>query len=269
MYKTALVTGAASGLGLKLSLLLAKDNYNLILIDVNASNLEAAKLKILQINDVNIQMIVKDLSELEVAETIFNEIRDRPIDILVNNAGFGLFGKFSDTEWAREMQMLQLHVITSTHLVKLVLGGMLKRKSGKILNVSSLAGFQPGPLMSIYYASKAYMLSFSQALSNELKGTGVTATVLCPGPTKTSFQQVVSGNTSCNKIRFNMACADQVAAYGYKAMLKGKVVAVPGVLNKFLSILPRFLTRNRATSVVRKIQEKNRDVTLVNHSVCK
>jgi uncharacterized protein len=258
MSKTALVTGAASGLGFELSLLLAKDGYDLILIDLDALNLELAKTEILKTYQVKITQIVKDLSEPMAAEVVFNELKETPIDVLINNAGFGLFGKFADTEWKREMDMLQLHVITTTHLTKLVLSGMLKRNSGKILNISSLAGFQPGPLMSIYYASKAYMLSFSQAISNELKGTGVTATVLCPGPTKTAFQDVVSSNVSNNKISFNMACAKKVAVYGYNAMHKGKTVAVPGAFNKFLAGLPRILTRNRAASIVRKLQEKNR-----------
>ena len=136
---------------------------------------------------------------------------------------------------------------------------MVERGSGKILNMSSLAAFQPGPLMAIYYASKAYILSFSEAIANELKGTGVTITVLCPGQTKTSFQEVVSEGTSENKIGFNIASPDEVAKYGYKAMLKGKSVAIPGAFNKFLSLLPRIMPRNTATSIVRKIQEKNRD----------
>ena len=113
--------------------------------------------------------------------------------------------------------------------------------------------------MALYYASKSYILSFSQAIANELKGTGVSVTVLCPGPTKTGFQDVVSEGSSDNKIRFNMACPKQVAAYGYKAMHKGRVVAIPGLFNKFLSILPRMLTRNRTTKIVRQIQDKNRD----------
>ena len=136
---------------------------------------------------------------------------------------------------------------------------MVKRGSGKILNLSSLAAFQPGPLMALYYASKGYILSFSEAISNELKGTGVTVTVLCPGPTKTAFQSTVSEDSSDNKIAFNMASAKEVAAYGYKAMNKGRVVAIPGTFNKFLSVLPRFLTRNRTTKIVRKIQDKNRE----------
>ena len=118
-----------------------------------------------------------------------------------------MFGTFAETNWERESAMLNLHVITTTHLTKLVLQGMIERGSGKILNMSSLAAFQPGPLMSIYYASKCYMLSFSEAIANEVKGTGVTVTALCPGPTKTAFQEVVSKIASDNKINFNMACA--------------------------------------------------------------
>ena len=256
--KTALVTGSASGLGFELALLLARDNYDLILIDIDADNLEQAKTNILKKYNSTIRVLVKDLSQLNIAQEIYNEVRDTSIDVIINNAGFGLFGTFSDTDWERESQMLHLHILTTTHLIKLILPDMINRGSGKILNVSSLAGFQPGPLMALYYASKAYLLSFSQAISNELKGTGVSVTVLCPGPTATSFQGTVSNECTENKIAFNMACPKQVAAYGYRAMTNGKVVAIPGIFNKFLSVLPRMLTRNRTTKIVRKIQEKNR-----------
>ena len=148
--------------------------------------------------------------------------------------------------------------MTTTHLTKLVLKGMVSRGHGKILNVSSLAAFQPGPLMSIYYASKAYILSFSEAIARELKGTGVTVTALCPGITKTGFQKVVSQNTVENTITFNMASAKAVAKYGYNAMMKGKTIAIPGKLNKLLANLPRFIPRNKVTSIIKKIQEKNR-----------
>jgi hypothetical protein len=256
--KTALVTGAASGLGFELALLLAKDTYELILIDQDKEKLEQSKADILKAYDIKITLLIKDLSQTNIAQDIYNDVRNTSIDVIINNAGFGLFGTFSKTEWERESQMLHLHILTTTHLIKLILPDMVERRSGKILNLSSLAAFQPGPLMAIYYASKAYILSFSQAIANELKGTGVTVTVLCPGPTKTSFQNTVSKECTENKISFNMACPKQVAAYGYKAMQNGKVVAVPGVFNKFLSVLPRVLTRNRTTRIVRKIQEKNR-----------
>jgi short-subunit dehydrogenase len=257
--KTALVTGAASGLGFELALLLAKDAYNLILIDIDSEKLEKAKTTILDIYKTQITLMVKDLSISNIAKNIYQEVGNTQIDIIVNNAGFGLFGTFYDTDWERESEMLHLHILTTTHLIKLFLPDMVERGSGKVLNLSSLAAFQPGPLMALYYASKSYILSFSQAIANELKGTGVSVTVLCPGPTKTGFQDVVSEGSSDNKIRFNMACPKQVAAYGYKSMHKGRVVAIPGLFNKFLSILPRMLTRNRTTKIVRQIQDKNRD----------
>lgn len=256
--KTALVTGAASGLGFELALLLAKDAYNLILIDIDAEKLKATENEILKDYPVNTQLMVRDLSVENIAQDIYNNVGNTHIDVIINNAGFGVFGTFCDSDWERDSQMLHLHVLTATHLLKLFLPDMVKRGSGKILNLSSLAAFQPGPMMALYYASKGYLLSFSEAISNELKGTGVTVTALCPGPTKTDFQSVVSEDAADNKIAFNMACPKEVALYGYNAMQKGKVVAIPGAINKFLSVLPRILTRNRTTKIVRKIQDKNR-----------
>lgn len=259
MSKTALITGGASGLGYELALLLAKDDYNLVLIDIDAEKLQEVKQGIETDFTVNVQIYAKDLSVVNISEEIMLELKGLPIDVLVNNAGFGLFGSFWETDWEREKQMLHLHVITTTHLTKLVLKDMIQRGSGKILNLSSLAAFQPGPLMSLYYATKGYILSFSEAIANELKGTGVTVTALCPGPTKTSFQKVVSNASSENKITFNMANAKEVAAYGYKAMNKGKVYAIPGKFNKLLATLPRFIPRNTAATIVKRIQEKNRE----------
>lgn len=259
--KTALITGAASGLGFEFSKLLAQDHYDVILIDINKKLLEETKNHIQSRYHNNVKIIHKDLSKINVSKEIFESI-NVPIDILINNAGFGLFGSFNKTDWQRELDMLNLHIITTTQLTKLFLDGMINRDYGKILNVSSLAAFQPGPLMSIYYASKAYILSFSEALSNELKGTGVTVTTLCPGPTKTRFQEVVSNHSSKNKIKFNMASAKSVATIGYMAMQEGREIAIPGMLNNILAFLPRVLPRYLVTSIVRKIQEKNRDLEL-------
>ena len=257
--KTALITGAASGLGYEFSLLLAQDFYKLVLVDKDESKLEVAKNYIEEMYDVSVAVLVKDLSKINISQEIFEELKGIRIDVLINNAGFGLFGTFSNTNWNREIEMLNLHIGTTTQLTKLTLKQMLSHGSGKILNVASLAAFQPGPLMSVYYASKAYVLSFSEALSNELNGTGVTVTALCPGQTKTSFQDVVSNaSSSKNKLKFNMASAKEVAKYGYKAMLKGKTVAIPGILNRLLSKIPRFISRSMVTSIVRIIQEKNR-----------
>ncbi len=228
-------------------------------MDVDAENLAKTKAELEKNFSVEVIALAKDLSLPNIAQDIIDDIDNTQIDVLINNAGFGLFGSFAETDWERESAMLHVHIITATHLTKLVLDGMIKRGSGQILNMSSLAAFQPGPLMSIYYASKGYMLSFSEAIANELKGTGVTVTALCPGPTKTAFQETVSENTCDNKIKFNMASAKEVALYGYKAMLKGKTYAIPGGFNKFLATIPRFITRNAATSIVRKIQLKNRE----------
>lgn len=262
--EAGLITGAASGLGFEFALLLAEDGYDLILVDVDSEKLKQSKGIILKNYNCEIQLIIKDLSTCNVADEIFEAIEGKPIDVLINNAGFGVFGSFNETDWKREAEMLNLHVLTTTHLTKLLLKGMVARGHGKILNLSSLAAFQPGPLMSLYYASKAYILSFSEAIANELKGTGVTVTALCPGQTKTCFQEAVSNgieeSSSENKINFNLACPKKVAKYGYKAMQKGKIVAIPGNINKLLSKLPRFVSRRTATAVIRKIQEKNRAV---------
>ena len=258
MVKTAIITGAASGIGFELALLLAKDSYKLILIDIDKTRLEETKNYILNIYNSQITILVKDLSKVNIAQEILESINDLEIDVLINNAGFGLFGKFSQTNWQLESQMLNLHVVTTTHLTKLFLPQMLRRNSGKILNVASLAAFQPGPLMSLYYASKAYILSFSEAIANELRGTGVSITVLCPGQTKTAFQKTVSKTSVDTTNNFYCACPKKVAKYGYDAMLKGKTVIIPGRFNKLISFLPRLVPRKFATFVVRKLQEKNR-----------
>lgn len=264
MPKTALITGAASGLGYEFAKLLAKKQYNLVLVDIDECNLDVVKEELSQQYNVEVQTLIKDLSLPNVAQTIKGDLADKPIDVLINNAGFGVFGRFSETDWKRESDMLHLHVVTVTHLTKLVLKDMIARGSGKIMNVSSVAAFQPGPLMAIYYASKAYMLSFSEAIANELKGSGVTVTALCPGPVDTSFQKSVekhiSNKDSRHKIGFNMGTASEVAYYGYHAMMKGTSVAIPGTINKFLALIHRFVSRNIATKIVRFIQEKNRTV---------
>ncbi|WP_445958068.1 SDR family NAD(P)-dependent oxidoreductase [Yeosuana sp.] len=261
--KTALITGAASGLGFEFSILLAKDFYNLILVDIDKANLQTAKKIIQRSYNIKIKVLVKDLSKVNIAQEIFDEIKSVSIDVLINNAGFGLFGPFVQTSWQKESNMLNLHVMATTQMTKLFLIGMVQRRSGKILNVSSVAAFEPGPLMSIYYASKAYILSFSEAIANELQGTGVTLTTLCPGPTKTKFQEVVANSSSKNEIRINMASAKDVAKIGYKAMLAGKEIIIPGLLNKVIAFLPRLMSRNKVTSIVRKIQEKNRATQLI------
>jgi hypothetical protein len=175
--------------------------------------------------------------------------------MLFNNAGFGNFGHFVETDWAKDEAMLNVHMVTSSHLIKLILPGMIARKEGYILNNASVAAFVPGPLMSTYHASKSYLLLFSQALANELKNTGVNVSVLCPGMTKTGFAKA-NGNDDPS-IKFNMASAEDVAQYAYESVMKGRVVAVPGIWNKLSAFLPRFLSRNRVANMVGNIQRKN------------
>lgn len=258
--KSCLITGAAAGLGHEFSKLAIADGYNLILIDIDAEKLAEVKKMIEKTSDLKITIIAKDLCKPNIAHEIYNEVKGENIEMLINNAGFGVFGEFSETNWQREEDMMYLHMLTSTHLTKLVIKDMVVANRGKILNISSLAAFQPGPLMAIYYASKSFLLSFTEAVAREIKDSGVSISVLCPGPTKTNFQSTVSENTSKNKIAVNMASVKTVASYGYKAFVKGKIVIIPGAMNKILAFLPRILPRSTAANIVYKIQISNRDL---------
>ncbi len=258
--KVCLITGAASGLGYEFSKLAIEDGYDLILIDINSKKLSSVKKELENIYHQKVVIISKDLCKQGAVDEIYNKISHQQIDMLINNAGFGLFGKFSETEWELEERMMYLHMMTCTHLTKLMLQKMISNNHGKILNISSLAAFQPGPFMSIYYASKSFLLSFSEAIANEVKNTGVSITVLCPGPTKTNFQRTVSNTSSKNRLSLNMANAKEVAAYGYEALKKKKIIAIPGFFNKILAFLPRVLPRNVVTAIVLKIQTNNRSV---------
>lgn len=254
MGKSAIVTGGANGLGLEFIKLLVKDGFRVFSYDISDPS-EETQEKL----GSSVQWIIKDLSKQGVAEEIFTELKDQQIEILINNAGFGTFGKFHEVDWPRQQAMINLHVMTTAHLTRAFVPEMVKRGRGRILNLASLAAYQPGPLMSQYYATKSYIMSFTEAIANELKGTGVTATVLCPGQTHTNFQQTVSESSRETKMSFNIATADRVAAFGYKAMMKGKVNVIPGAFNNFLAFLNRILSRKTATNIVRNLQEKNRE----------
>lgn len=258
MEKWALVTGAAGGIGLEFARLLCADGYNLIMIDLDEGNLARRKKELQQKYGSKVEALSFDLSEKSAAARVYEWVQKMGVklQILVNNAGFGMFGMFASTSWEREEQMINLHVYTPTQLVKLFLPGMIDRKQGKILNVSSLAAFHPGPLMCMYYSTKAYLLSFSTSVATELKGTGVSMTALCPGITKTGFQKAVG--SSDPKISVNMASAEKVASLGYRAMTKGKVLAVPGLLNNFILFVRRFVPLTSQAQMVMRIQEKNR-----------
>ena len=260
MRNTALITGAARGIGFELAKLMARDSYDLVLID-QSTELPYIKKDLHDINpDISIKTIIKDLAVPDAAKDIYEELQkdNIVIDVLINNAGFGHYGEFSGTDWEVELKMLKLHVITLTHMTKLFLKGMVERKKGKIMNVASMAAFQPSPLMSVYFASKAYILHFSEAVANEVKGSGVTVTVLCPGATKTGFQETINTGMPDYADKswvYSTPCA--VAAYGYRAMNRGKVVAIHRFVNYLTAGLIRFLPRNTVTNLTRRIQEKN------------
>ena len=252
--KTAVVTGGASGIGLEFVKLLICDDYKVYVVDnsqENLSNLSSI------VNSENFETIFQDLSKTNSPEKLYKILKNKNVDILINNAGFGTFGKFHKTDWKIEKDMINLHVLNTTHLTKLFLKDMIKKNEGKILNIASVAAFQPGPLMSLYYATKAYILHFTEAISNEVKDKNICISVLCPGQTKTNFQKNVS--TKKNKIKFNTACPIKVAKYGYESLKRNVTVSVPGFWNNFIIFLGRLLPRSTSTNLVRYIQEKNRD----------
>ena len=257
MEKFSIVTGGASGLGFEFVKLLLIDKYNVVVIDNDKKELNNIKSKINFKHNKKIILMHKDLSNPDSSIEIFKELKNKNIEVLINNAGFGLFGKFKDTNWKIERNMIMVHVMCTTEMTKLFLNNMIENKKGRILNMASLAAFQPGPLMSIYYSTKAFILHFSESTANELKGTGVSVTVLCPGQTRTNFQKKVSSREK--KINFNFSTAEEVAKYGYDAMMNGKTIAIPGIINKILSTIHRFIPRSLATKLMRKIQEKNRN----------
>ena len=252
--KTSVVTGGASGIGLELVKLLIEDNYKVFIVDNNKNNLEQLKKSL---NPKYFVGIKEDMSCLSSPKKIYKKLKNENIDVLINSAGFGDYGKFHKTDWKKEEKMINLHVVNTTHLTKLFLKDMVKKNDGKIMNISSVAAFQPGPLMSLYYATKAYILHFTEAISNEVKDKNICISALCPGQTKTNFQTNVSSKK--NQIMFNVSCPEKVAKYGYSALKANDTVIIPGDFNKFLVFLNRLLPRSVVTKIVRYIQEKNRN----------
>src|SRR2546428_5424528 len=191
MSKTALITGASGGIGYELALLFAKDGFDCILVARSQDKLEELAARLESEFRVRTLVLPKDLSKPSAVDEIHEEVTaaSMPVDVLVNNAGFPVFGLFRESDLEAELEMLQVNVVALTALTKLLLKPMLARRDGRILNLGSTAAFAPGPLMTVYYASKAYVLSFSEALANELEGTGVSVTCLCPGATRTGFQK--------------------------------------------------------------------------------
>lgn len=258
MSETALITGATGGIGLELAKVFAENHYNLVLIARNDGKLAELRRIFEEKYGVAVTAIPKDLTEETAAEEIFGELcrQSVTVDILVNNAGLGDFGSYCETDWDKQLSMIQLNIVAMLHLTRLLVNPMIKRSQGKILNVASIAAFQPGPLMSVYYASKAFVLSFSEALSKELENAGVTVTALCPGPTETGFERAASLEGSRLFRTLKPADAREVAWFGYRALMKGKTVAVYGFFNRLLALGARIAPRRLLYAIVYQIQGK-------------
>ena len=257
MSKTALITGASGGIGYELALLLARDRYDCILVARSRDKLSALATRLESDFGIRTLVLAKDLSKPSAVDEIYEEVTAAAmkVDVLVNNAGFPVFGLFSETELETELEMLQVNVVALTQLTKLFLKGMVERRYGRILNLASTAAFEPGPLMAVYYASKAYVLSFSEALANELRGTGVAVTALCPGPTRTGFQKRGVMEDS-RLVQGQIADAESVALTGYKGLIAGKTIVIPGFTNKLIPWIVRVSPRGVVTRVVRRMQER-------------
>jgi short-subunit dehydrogenase len=254
---TALVTGASSGIGQELARLAARDRRDVVLVARRRERLEALADELTKRYGVVAEIVVADLSLPDSPARVVGEAQERrgPIEVLVNNAGLGVHGFFQETPLEQELEMIRVNVLALTHLTKLVVPGMIERRRGIVLNMASTAAFQPGPLMAVYYATKAYVLSFTEALAEELDGTGVTATALCPGPTLTEFQEK-TGMGDVPMFRSPLVLdAATVARAGWEGAKRGKRVVVPGVANRILALGARFSPRKLATKIARRIQE--------------
>lgn len=240
----ALVTGATSGIGLEIALNFARDGINLILVARTEEKLSEIREKIEKEHGVKVLVLAKDLTREEAPDEIHAEVEKRGIrvDYLINNAGFGSFGRLKDTDYEKEKDLVKLNVLSLLQMNKLFIPAMVERSFGYVMNVASLAAFMPGPVMANYYASKAYVLSLSEAMHEELKGEGVKVSALCPGPVRTRFQERAQMKKTDTAKTFMME-AKKVADAGYLGLWRGKAVVVPGTLEKMVPVLTKLMPR--------------------------
>jgi uncharacterized protein len=253
----ALVTGASSGIGDQLARVLAERGHDLVLVARDVGRLEALAKELEGAFNTTAQVLPADLTDPEQLAIIEGRCKDRsaPIDILVNNAGFGTFGSFHTLDVAEEAREIQLNVVALVRLTHAAATEMVWHGKGGILNVSSLAGYQPGPFNATYAATKAFVTSFTEAVHEELKGTGVSVTVLCPGFTRTGFQETAQVPAS-DIPGFMWQQAEAVAVAGLDALAKNRAVAIPGPVNKalggFSSVMPHSVTRRISAEIVKR-----------------
>ncbi|SMP59641.1 hypothetical protein SAMN06265222_106254 [Neorhodopirellula lusitana] len=245
---TTLITGASSGIGLELTKLFAASGDNVVLVARSEDKLNDLAANVRSQHDITATVIPADLSTPDAVDHLSDQLRDRSleIDTLVNNAGFGMLGKFSEMSADRQTNMLMVNVVALTRLTRKLLPGMLKRKTGGVLNVGSIAAYQAGPNMAVYYASKAYVLSFTEALREEVAGSGLHITCLEPGATETGFGED-SGMGSLDMFASQTMTAEVVAKAGYQGYRSNEDIVIPGWKNRLMvtgtSFLPRFATR--------------------------
>jgi hypothetical protein len=242
--ETVLVTGASSGIGLELARCFAADHANLVLVARNGAAMEILASELRDRHQVSVEVFVADLVQPDSPQYIFDHLQGRgvAVDVLVNNAGFGLHGSFSHLPLTHQLEIIRVNNLALVALTGLFLPEMIRRQWGGILNVGSVAGFLPGPGMAIYYASKAFVQSFSEALHEELRGTGVRVTNLCPGPTESNFSRVAR-RYQTRELQAAKMSAAAVARAGHNAFRKGRCICVPGATNRVLAQLPRWLPR--------------------------
>jgi short-subunit dehydrogenase len=252
----ALITGASSGIGRELTRIFARQGTNLVLVARDEGRLEQLADEVRKANGVDVMVMAFDLSRVGAAQEIFIKLQLESIriDFLVNNAGFDVYGRFFETDLALELQMIHVNLIALTQLTKFFLADMVERGYGKILNLGSTGSFVASPLNAVYSATKAYVLSFSEALTEELRRSGVTVTALCPGATKTEFQQR-AGMNEIRLLRLGVMDAEAVAEIGFRAMMSGKRIIVPGFFNKLQVFLTRLLPRRVMVRAARMMLE--------------
>jgi uncharacterized protein len=255
--QTALITGASFGIGLEFARIFAREGYNLVLVARSADKLRQLASELEKAHGTRSLILATDLTEPGASAYVLDQTTraDIQVDVLVNNAGFGQYGLFAENDLQECLRQIQLNVTTLTHLTRLYLPAMIKRESGRILNVASTAAFQPGPLMAVYFATKAYVLHLSEALANELQETGVTVTCLCPGPTATEFQERAN-IAGIRLTKYGTMTARAVAEDGYRALMTGKTVAISGFKNWLVAQSVRFAPRRMVAAVARKLQEE-------------
>jgi len=246
------------GIGYEFARVLAREGYDLVLVARSKPKLQELSVRLKEEFQTRSYIFEADLSRPEMVNSLTDFITEHQlgIDVLINNAGFGDYGLFTETSLERTTQMINLNITALTMLTRFFARDMAGRKQGRIVNVASTAAFLPGPLMAVYYATKAYVLSFSEAIANEMKDTGVTITVLCPGPTASGFQAAADISETRLVKGKKLPTSREVAEYGYRSMIKGETIAIHGLLNKMQVFGVRLMPRSIVPAIVRKVSEK-------------